>query len=71
MNVPEAEKGMSRRRLNLIVMKNYEVLSVTEMNSLKGGQRIVVKIDVDGDGKWDVKRATNTRTGKTKCKVRF
>lgn len=52
-------------------MKNFEKMSACQMSSIRGGERIVTKIDVDGDGKWDMKWVTNTRTGKTKLKVKF
>jgi hypothetical protein len=33
----------------------YEQLSNREMEAVVGGRRRKVKVDLDGDGKWDVK----------------
>jgi len=35
-------------------MKNFEMLSTEKLKNVKGG-RIVTKIDIDGDGEWDIK----------------
>lgn len=51
-------------------MKKIENLKLKELSQIKGGKRTVSKIDVDGDGKWDIKFVTNSRTGKTKYKAR-
>ena len=49
---------------------NFEKLSNQEMRKILGGRRIVTRIDVDGDGRWDMKFVSNPETGRWKCKVR-
>jgi len=49
-------------------MKNFEKLSNEQLQTVKGG-RLVIKIDRDGDGKWDEKHVW-TNGGKYKRKDR-
>jgi hypothetical protein len=37
-----------------------EELSSEELNYISGGKRSVTKLDVDGDGKWDIKIVVRT-----------
>ncbi len=46
-------------------MKNFEKLSNEQMQSVKGG-RFVLKIDRDGDGRWDEKHVWTNRGHKSK-----
>lgn len=57
------------KTLKLDQFEKFEC-NVSQMEKVRGGERVVVKIDVDGDGKWDIKTVTNTNTGKMKTKVR-
>ncbi len=53
-------------------MQNFENLNQQELQMINGGgNRHVTKIDIDGDGKWDMKTVSNTRTGKVKVKYRL
>lgn len=45
-------------------LMKFKALQECEMKQIKGGDRDVVKIDIDGDGRWDVK-IVRTR-GRTK-----
>ncbi|WP_321294966.1 bacteriocin class II family protein [Marinifilum fragile] len=38
-------------------MKNFEVMNKLELSAIKGG-RTVDKVDLDDDGKWDIKIVT-------------
>ncbi len=40
------------------------------MGAVKGGFRLVHKVDINADGKWDFKMVTNTKTGVHKFKMR-
>lgn len=52
-------------------MKNFKNLNQEELLMIKGGKnRHVTKIDVDGDGDWDMKTVSNTKSGKIKVKYR-
>ena len=52
----------------MFCMKNFKRLNKNEMKSVNGG-RLVIKIDRDGDGKWDEKHVwTNGGTCKRKDK---
>jgi bacteriocin-like protein len=51
--------------LFFIIMKNFEVLSTEKLKNVKGG-RTVIKIDRDGDGKWDEKHVWTNRGHKSK-----
>ncbi len=39
----------------LPIETEFEELSDLEMESVAGGKRQKMKVDVDGDGKWDIK----------------
>lgn len=51
-------------------MDKFKKLSNNQMSTVKGGFRLVHKIDLDADGEWDLKLVTNTRTGANKFKMR-
>ena len=49
-------------------MKNFEVLSTEKLINVKGG-RTVEKVDLTGDGKWNIKIVTRN-DGTIVCKRR-
>lgn len=51
-------------------MERFKLLNPDSLKSIRGGKREVVKYDIDGDGKWDVKTITNKKRGKFKAKIR-
>lgn len=42
-------------------MNKFKNLTNTDMKEINGGKRHVLKLDRDGDGRWDIKYVWNRR----------
>ncbi len=52
---------MANIKINDLHSPSYlDDLNINELMSIYGGKRHRVKIDVDGDGKWDIKVVVRT-----------